>query len=663
MILQHKVPCAALILFVTLQLISCHLLHAQEEVPDDRSVPAAFKVNSPELVLRNIEFDITVQAIDQDGNLLKSFAGRAKSEGILIKSDSSILEPDSLVFIQGEAVVKSAVIKNTGVHTISVSIKQIRATSHIRVIPGLLSLLPPVLAIALAFIARQVLISLFCGVWLGCLFIFNYNPFAAFGKALDTYLIQSLADPSHAAILIFSMTLGGMVGVISKAGGTQGIVEKLAKLAKSNRGGQIATWSMGIFIFFDDYANSLIVGNTMRPFTDRLRISREKLSYIVDSTAAPIASIALVSTWIGFQVGLIDQVFKSLNLPDSAYGIFLQSIPYASYSILALIFVFIIGLSLKDFGPMWTAETRAAQSGKVLRDGARPLTDSSALDMIADDDVPLRWVNALLPIAVVILVTLFGLYFDGKGAVGQSAQSATLGEIYGAANSFNVLLWASFCGLLVAAILAMSQKILNLNETITATLNGYKSMFLAAMILILAWAIGEICTDLHTADYVINLTRGLLSPHLIPFFTFTISAIIAFSTGTSWATMAILTPIVVPIAYHLPLEVGLAEGYSHSILIGTVGAVLSGSVFGDHCSPISDTTILSSMASAADHVDHVQTQLPYAVVVGIVASLTGYIPSGWGFNPFLSLIVGVILMVGIVYLFGKRHDHDANLDL
>ncbi|MFQ5753756.1 MAG: Na+/H+ antiporter NhaC family protein, partial [bacterium] len=473
-------------------------------------------------------------------------------------------------------------------------------------------------------------------------------------KTIDTYLINSLADADHAAILIFSLTLGGMVGVMSKAGGTQGIVQKLSKYANHPRGGQLATWAMGVFIFFDDYANTLIVGNTMRPFTDRLKISREKLSYIVDSTAAPVASIALVSTWIGFQIGLIDQAFNVLNLSHNAYNIFLQSIPFATYSILAIIFVFLIGITLRDFGPMRQAELRAANSGKLLRDGAQPLTDSAALDMIADEKTPLRWYNALIPIAVVILVTIMGLYFNGKVALGEAANTAKIGEIFGAANSFAVLTWAAFSGLFVATVLSLGQKLLTLNESINAIIGGYKSMLLAAMILILAWAIGDICKDLHTADYVIELSEGILSPHIIPFVTFAVAAFISFSTGTSWATMTILTPIVIPIAYRLPIGAGVTAHLSHEILIGTVGAVLSGSVLGDHCSPISDTTIMSSMASAADHVDHVRTQLPYAILVGIVASLTGYLPNGWGLNTYLSLFLGVMILVGIVFLVGKK---------
>ena len=625
-------------------------LFSQEEIGLDH-----LQIEAPALALQNVSFDVKIHARNKDGNLLKSYADSVMIRNIYIEKGSQVLSADGWhKFESGSLQISNAVFSKTGTQSITIEAGSVQAESKVRVIPGILSLLPPLFAITLAFLARQVLLSLFCGVWLGAVFIHGYNPILGFMKTIDTYLVNSLADADHAAILIFSLTLGGMVGVISKSGGTQGIVQKLSKYANSPRGGQLATWTMGILIFFDDYANSLIVGNTMRPFTDKLKISREKLSYIVDSTAAPVASIALVSTWIGFQVGLIGDAFTGLNLSLNSYTSFVESIPFASYSILSLIFVFLIGITLRDFGPMKAAEVRASSSGKVLRDGARPLTDSAALDMAADEKTPLRWFNALIPIGVVIFVTLFGLYFNGKAALGEAAETARLGDIFGEANSFAVLMWAAFTGLFVAAILALSQKILTLNDTLEAAVNGYKSMFLAAMILILAWAIGDICKELHTADYVISLTRDILSPHLIPLFTFVIAAFIAFSTGTSWATMAILTPIVIPISYQLPIDAGMSAGLSHQILIATIGSVLSGSVFGDHCSPISDTTILSSMASAADHVDHVRTQLPYAMVVGAVACLVGYIPSGWGLNSWLSLFAGSIILVGVVFLVGKK---------
>ncbi|MFQ5768989.1 MAG: Na+/H+ antiporter NhaC family protein, partial [bacterium] len=314
-------------------------VHSQAEAiqnVDTGRVLAKFNLHLSHLALKGVTFHLTVDAVRRDGSKATSYSGSVNIDGLSVKSETGAVNViHTIKFKAGTATIANAVFQNTGVHSIRIESNEITATGQVRVIPGFLSLLPPLFAIVLAFMARQVLLSLFCGVWLGSIFIYNFNPLLGFMKTIDTYLINSLADADHAAILIFSLTLGGMVGVMSKAGGTQGIVQKLSKYANHPRGGQLATWAMGVFIFFDDYANTLIVGNTMRPFTDRLKISREKLSYIVDSTAAPVASIALVSTWIGFQIGLIDQAFNVLNLSHNAYNIFLQSIPFATYSILA----------------------------------------------------------------------------------------------------------------------------------------------------------------------------------------------------------------------------------------------------------------------------------------------------------------------------------------
>ncbi|MDZ7260667.1 MAG: Na+/H+ antiporter NhaC family protein [candidate division KSB1 bacterium] len=615
----------------------------------------AFQIEVPSLLLSGVPFTIRLTALKADGSTDTSYHGCPTIDGLLKQQDGKLEElKKTSNFENGELALTGVVVKKWGASVVTVSDGTVCASKTIQVIPGILSLLPPILAIVLALTVRQVLLALFCGAWLGSIFISHFNPVTGFMRLLDTYLISSLTEGSHVAIVLFSMTLGGMVGVISRSGGTQGIVNKISRYANHPRGGQIVAWALGIFIFFDDYANTLIVGNTMRPFTDRLHISREKLSYIVDSTAAPVASIAIISTWVGFQMGLIDSAFKSLGIHRDAYITFIQSIPYASYSILTCLFVLLIGITLRDFGPMSKAELRAITTGKVLRDGAQPLTDSEALDISAVPGTPQRWFNAVIPISVVIIVTLGGLYFSGLRALGPKASEAPLGQIIGAANSFNVLMWASFSGALMAILLAVTQRILSLSKALDAWVAGARAMILAMMILILAWSIGRVCQDLKTADYVINLTQKVLSPHLLPVLTFVVAAFISFSTGTSWATMAILVPIVIPIAHRLCLDAAIEPALAHSILLGTIGAVLSGSVFGDHCSPISDTTIMSSMASAADHIDHVNTQLPYAVFVALVACLVGYLPAGFGINAFISIAMGIVILTGGLFLVGKR---------
>ncbi len=532
----------------------------------------------------------------------------------------------------------------------------------IRVIPGWLSLLPPLAAIVLALIFRQVLIALFAGIWLGAIFIYGYNPLMGFLNTLTEYIGKAPADSERIAILIFSLTLGGMVGVMSKSGGTQGIVQKLSRYASNARRGQIATWFMGVLIFFDDYANTLIVGNTMRPLTDKLKISREKLSYLVDSTAAPVANIAIISTWIGFEISLISDAFKKLGLDQNAYITFFKTIPYNFYPIFSLIFGFSIAYFGRDFFSMRKAEQRCADGKGLLREGAVPIADLSNDELSTKEGVPLRWYNALVPVITVILTTLAGLWFTGLAAADISAsEQANMGFIryvslvIGNSDSFAVLMWAAFIGSFVAIIMALWQRILNLNEAVMAWVGGVKAMVMAALILTLAWAIGNVCGDIQTAEYVIAIAEDLLSPHFVPVLSFLIAGVIAFSTGTSWGTMAILTPIVIPLAYQLPLaDPTIDAGVQQGIFLSSIASILAGATFGDHCSPISDTTIMSSMASGADHIDHVRTQLPYALMAATISIFIGYIPIGFGFNNLASLLAGAAVIILLIRFAGKK---------
>ena len=463
-----------------------------------------------------------------------------------------------------------------------------------------------------------------------------------------------------------------MVGVITRSGGTQGIVERLSKFAKDARRGQISTWLMGVLIFFDDYANTLIVGNTMRPLTDKLRISREKLSYLVDSTAAPVANIALISTWIGYEVSLIDQSFVAQGIERNAYLTFIETIPYNFYPIYTLLFGFLVAFMMRDFGPMRQAEYRARSTGKVEREGAKPLSNLASEEMIAGEDTPKRWYNALVPVAMVILVVGVGLFATGweaglaqlakdMAAEGKTAADAAftrrISAIIGQADSFSVLMWASFIGSITAIVMALSQRLLSLIDAVDAWVAGIRSMVLACIVLTAAWAIGDVCEDLFTGDYVVHLTQSFLSPQWLPMLIFLTAGVIAFATGTSWGTMAILMPIAIPLAHKFPQGIPEIDAtHATAILLSTTASVLAGATFGDHCSPISDTTILSSMASGADHIDHVRTQLPYALTTGGIACLFGYIPIGFGLSNWLMLPLGFAAVYLIIRYLGRRSE-------
>ncbi|MEW5806036.1 MAG: Na+/H+ antiporter NhaC family protein [Acidobacteriota bacterium] len=534
---------------------------------------------------------------------------------------------------------------------------------------SILSIIPPLLAIALAMIFREVIAALLGGIYLGALFIYGFNPFTAFARLIDTILVNSVADRDHAAIIIFSLLLGGMVGVISKSGGTQGIADALTRFATSSRRGQLSSWLTGMIIFFDDYTSCLITGNTLRPLCDRLSVSREKLAYIVDSTAAPISSIAIISTWIGFEVSLIGDSFKSLGIERDPYQFFLATIPYRFYPLLALIIVVIIAATGRDFGPMLRAEKRAA-AGKVLRDGAVPLAsfDVTALKPVAGK--PARWLNALIPVGMVIAVTLLGLWFDGLSEIATTDSSLTeksardilfstsilknVGTVFSAANSYNILLWASLSGALAAILLAFIQRILSIGESFSALMEGMKSMLMAIVILVLAWSIKVVCDELHTATYIVSNLSEAIPYHFLPVIIFIVACLISFATGTSWGTMGILMPLTIPLAFEVSKVNAISPDGSYLLLLGSVSSVLAGAVFGDHCSPISDTTILSSMSSSCDHIDHVRTQIPYAVLAALVGMMVGDIPTAYGLSPYVSLMAGTLLLYLIIRFLGKK---------
>lgn len=522
------------------------------------------------------------------------------------------------------------------------------------VIPAWSSILPPFVAILLALVFRSVIPALFAGIWVGAWAVTGFSLHGLWGGLLDTveaYVHPAVADSDHAAIMVFTFMVGGMVGLISRNGGMQGVVNHIMKWANTARRAQLATWSLGLLIFFDDYANTLVVGNTARPLSDRLRVSREKLAYIVDSTAAPVATVALVTTWIGYQVGLIGDGIEHINaIEQSAYAIFLNSVPYSFYPLLAIVFVFAVAFSGRDFGPMYHAEVRARTTGILIRPDAE--VDDEAItgkELTPGEGTPLRAVNALLPLGVLIAGVLGGLWVTGEGD--------GLQQIIASADSYRALMWASLLSVLTAALLSLGQGILTIAATVDAWYAGVKFMLFAMIILVLAWALSSVTGVLHTADYLVALLGGTLVPQMVPATVFVLAALIAFATGTSWGVMAILMPLSIPLTWGI-LEANdlVASGAHMHIFYSTIACVLAGAVWGDHCSPISDTTVLSSLASGCDHIDHVRTQMPYTFVVGGAGLLLGTVPSGFGVPWWLSYPVAIGALLGILYGVGKRAD-------
>ncbi len=536
-----------------------------------------------------------------------------------------------------------------------------------------ISIVPPLVAIALALITREVILSLFAGIWIGAFFLMGFNPFSGTAGTFE-FLVNALSDPYHVSIIIFSLLLGGMVGIMSRGGGTAGMVDLLQKLAHNRKQGQLYTWLSALFLFFDDYANCLIRGNAMRPMTDRLLISREKLAYIVDSTAAPLAVTAVITTWIGFEITQISNSLSTVAAQtedavlaaqlqqgaDNAFLIFLDSIPYLFYPLLALGFVLMIIVMRRDFGPMYDAEKRAASGGGVTRPGSMPAADTNLENMQPLPDKPRRWYNAVVPVIAVVIVALYGLY--STGSAGLEAGESGFTAIIGNADPFAALMWASFAGCAIALAMVVFQGVLTVGQGLESLVAGMQSMLMAVIILALAWGLGEVTQAVGTGPFLASLLQDSLPLMLLPGLVFFIAALTAFSTGTSWGTMAILFPVVIPLAVVMGAGVGFAGGENYGILLGSISSVMAGAVFGDHCSPISDTTVISSMSSACDLIDHVRTQLPYALVVAVVALVVGELPAAFEWiHPVFSLIVGFAILYLILKFYGKDPEAELNL--
>lgn len=563
------------------------------------------------------------------------------------------------------------------------------------VIPLWMSILPPLFAIFLALVFKEVIFSLVSGIFIGAAIMGFYahgivGVFTGFFRIIDTYVLNALNDSSHLSVIVFSIIIGGIVALISKNGGMQGIVNRVSRVANNARNGQLATWGLGILIFFDDYANTLVVGNTMRAITDKLRISREKLAYIVDSTAAPVSAIAFVTTWIGAELGYISDGLNVINangpeISEGVYSIFLSSLAYSFYPFLTIFFIFYILYRGKDFGPMLKAERRA-RKGAVINPEVNTGDLTEMEDLKPVEGIRYRARNAVIPVVVIVFGTLIGLLFTGfEGLAGQikdinpsftstswgdiwvnmtplngnpTGLTKKLGTLIGASDSYVSLLWASLSALLVALLLTVGQKIMNLQQSLETAISGFKTMVPAILILVLAWALASVTDEMNTAQYLTGAIGDAIPPWLIPALTFILAGFVAFSTGSSWSTMALVYPLILPAAWAI-CHSDLYD-YSHAeamaIFYNTVSAVLAGSVLGDHCSPISDTTILSSLASGSNHIDHVRTQIPYAITVGVISVTAGTLLSSLGLHPVLALLIGVGSLITIVELIGKRSE-------
>jgi len=462
---------------------------------------------------------------------------------------------------------------------------------------GWLSVIPPLFAILLAIKTRQVFLSLFLGIVVGWIIISNGNILKGFELSIQS-IVDVFQDAGNTRVVIFCALVGALISLTQANGGVQGFVDFIQKknIVTSRRRASVFSFFVGCIVFIESSISCLVTGTIFHPIFEKFKISREKLAYICDTTSSPICILIPLNAWGAYVVSLLEKesAFGGMSDPVS---LFLSTIPLNFYAILSVLFAGFIAFSYKDFGAMKKAESRSLETGKTIADGAVPMISEDVASLKPKKGIKHKSFNMIIPIAVMIAMMPLSLLITGDGNLTSGSGSTAV-------------LWSVLTAIIVAGSISLLQRILTLKEVMDYALKGISGLVPLAILMVLAFSIGETCRTLGTGIYVASLSKDFLSPSAIAPILFITSCFISFATGTSWGTFAIMIPIAVPTAVYADASLSLS-----------IAAVLSGSVFGDHCSPISDTTIVSSMASACDHIDHVRTQLPYALFIAVLSAL------------------------------------------
>ena len=500
-------------------------------------------------------------------------------------------------------------------------------------VPALFStfwaLVPPVVAIGLALITKEVYSSLFIGIAVGGILYSGGSFERTVVHIFQDGIIGVLTDESNVGILVFLVILGAMVSLMNKAGGSAAFGRFAAKGIKTRVGAQLATILLGVTIFIDDYFNCLTVGSVMRPVTDKFKVSRAKLAYLIDATAAPVCIIAPISSWAAAVTGFVEG--------EDGFSIFIKAIPYNFYALLTIAMMVGMVLMKVEFGPMLKHE-RNAVKGDLFTTEGRPYADESDPSEISRGTV----MDLLIPIISLIICCVIGMLYTGGFFSGVDFVTA-----FSESNASLGLTLGSFFGLLITLVLYQVRRVLDFHDCMACIPEGFKAMVPAILILTFAWTLkamtDSLGADVYVADLVYNHARGLLN--FLPAIIFLVGCLLAFATGTSWGTFGILIPIVV----------GVFQNTNPELMIISISACMAGAVCGDHCSPISDTTIMASAGAQCEHVNHVMTQLPYAVTCAAVSFVT-YIVAGFVKTAWIALPVGIVLMLGAMFVLKMLGD-------
>lgn len=496
---------------------------------------------------------------------------------------------------------------------------------------GFLSILPPLFAIILAVVTKNVLISLFLGLFLGVTILFNGNVFYSLPALFRDFLFKQAADGYNASVMVLVLFIGGMVMLVTNSGGASALALRATKHINSKRKAILAVWLSGIAIWFSDFANAMLVGPIFQPIADKLKISREKLAWMVDATSAPVCMLVPLSGFGIFGMSCIEKEFNNYNIDIPVWEAFLSTIPLQFYCLGALFLIPLIALTGKDFGPMAKAEYRVAQKGLLHWEHAEPMGLSEVPELSKDSKPRMQLIiYPLLAVFVIFFAILIANGFPHKRTLGINIRTG--------------LTTGYFSAGMICFGLMVYYKIRNFKETFDMYISGMKGNLFLVLTLLLAWSLSAICKELGTANYIVSAMEGNFPAYLVAPMLFIVGCLISTATGTSYGSFAILMPIAIPMANTLGAP-----------LILSIAAVFSGGIFGDHCSPISDTTLLSSMGANCDHIEHVKTQMPYALLVALL-SLAAYISAFWMLSTPMILLLLAVSIAAITVLLGKIYD-------
>ncbi|WP_298781390.1 Na+/H+ antiporter NhaC family protein [uncultured Fretibacterium sp.] len=494
---------------------------------------------------------------------------------------------------------------------------------------GFLSLVPPVLAIALAVLTKNIIVSLFVAVFVSSVILADWNPFLGLTRMIHDYMFNAVAEDINMQALFMMVVIGGFVALLTKSGGASAFTSAVTRRIDTRAKCETGIWLGGLAIWFTDNGNSLIVGPIFEALAEKLRVSREKFSYILDCTTSPICALIPIIGWGVYTMSLIQPELDKAGITTSTdLSVFMAAIPLNFYAVLTLFMAGLMAVTQWDYGPMLRAQNRAMKAGETIRAGGTPMRAEAQADDLPAGVTPKIYT---MVVPLVVLLTVMFSYLTYKGLWHTKVAGSEIRT--GVAAGFMV-------GTIVLIVICVLEKIFSFNRCLSIISGGWANMMFMCVVLVLSWSLSGVSSAMGTAGYLLRVTEGWLNPSILPLLLFLIGAIMSFATGTSWGTMAVLFPIGLPMAISLNVSLPL-----------TSAAIISGGLYGDHCSPISDTTILASIGAASDHIDHFETQMPYgttcAAISGVLFLVAGWLPSA------IMLVLGAVALTATVYVLHK----------